>query len=170
MGPSGSPPGPQAIDGRLRTWIGQYTASHGTPPSRRTIYLMGQQIAKDTRRPKAQASRMAGGKDTGHPVSDQERLTAWEDQTTADELPVLSAVHAEAKAYAGHSTARPGWPPRIRRGPPGSPSPKHNDSAACGGSRTCAWGRSYDLGPRMGRSSRHPAATDGSPRLRMTFV
>jgi conjugative relaxase-like TrwC/TraI family protein len=94
----------QAIDGRLRTWIGQYTARHGTPPSRRTIYLMGQQIAKDTRRPKAQASRMAGGKDTGHLVSDQERLKAWEDQTTTDELQVLSAVHAEAKAYAAHST------------------------------------------------------------------
>jgi TrwC relaxase/AAA domain-containing protein len=98
----------QAIDGRRRTWIGQYTARHGTPPSRRTIYLMGQQIAKDTRRPKAQARRMAGGKDTGHLVSDEERLRAWEDQTTADELHVLSAVYAEAKAYAGRSARRPG--------------------------------------------------------------
>jgi AAA domain len=97
----------QAIDSRLRAWIGQYTARHGTPPSRRTIYLMGQEIAKDTRRPKAQASRMAGGKDTGHLVSDQERLKAWEDQATADELQALSAVHAEAKAYAAHSTGRP---------------------------------------------------------------
>jgi TrwC relaxase len=97
----------QAIDSRLRTWIGQYTARHGTPPSRRTTYLMGQQIAKDTRRPKAQASRMAGGKDTGHQVSDEERLKAWEDQTTADEVQVLSAVHAEAKAYAARPTARP---------------------------------------------------------------
>ena len=96
----------QAIDGRLRAWIGQYTARHGTPPSRRTIYLIGQQIAKDTRRPKAQASRMAGGTDTGHLISDEERLQAWEDQTTADELQVLSAVHIEAKAYAGRSTAR----------------------------------------------------------------
>jgi conjugative relaxase-like TrwC/TraI family protein len=93
----------RAINGRLRTWAGQYTARHGTPPSRRTIYLMGQQIAKDTRRPKAEARRMAGGKDTGHLVSDQERLKAWEDQTTADELQVLSSVYAEAKAYAARS-------------------------------------------------------------------
>ena len=46
----------QAIDGRLRTWVDQYTARHGTPPSRRTIYLMGQQIAKDTRRPRPRRS------------------------------------------------------------------------------------------------------------------
>ena len=61
----------QAIDGRLRAWIGQYTARHGKPPGRRAIYLMGQEIAKDTRRPKAEATRMAGGTDTGHLVSDK---------------------------------------------------------------------------------------------------
>jgi len=97
----------RAINGRLRTWVGQYTRQHGQPPSRRTVYLMGQQIAKDTRRPKAEGKRMAGGKDTGHLVSDEERLKAWEEQTTADELQVLSAVYAEAKAYAARSTARP---------------------------------------------------------------
>ena len=96
----------RAIDGKLRTWVDQYTARHGTPPSRRTIYLMGQQIARDTRRPKAEAKRMAGGEDTGHELTDEERLKAWEDQTTADELQVLSAVHAEAKAYAARSTRR----------------------------------------------------------------
>jgi hypothetical protein len=93
----------QAIDARLRTWIDQYTARHGKPPSRRTIYLMGQEIAKDTRRSKAEAKRMAGGKVTDHEVTDEERLKAWEDQTTADELQVLSAVYAEAKAYARRS-------------------------------------------------------------------
>ena len=98
----------RAIDGRLRTWVDQYTAKHGKPPSRRTIYLMGQEIAKDTRRPKAEAKRMAGGKVTGHVVTDEERLKAWEDQTTADELQVLSAVHAEAKAYARRSARRLG--------------------------------------------------------------
>jgi conjugative relaxase-like TrwC/TraI family protein len=96
----------RAIDGRLRTWVDQYTARHGKPPSRRTIYLMGQEIAKDTRRPKAEAKRMAGGKVTGHLVSDDERLKAWEDQTTADELQVLSTVYAEATAYAARSPAR----------------------------------------------------------------
>ena len=98
----------RAIDGRLRTWVGQYTARHGTPPSRRTIYLMGQQIAKDTRRPKAAARRMAGGVVTGHELTDEERLKAWEDQTTADELQVLSTVYTDAKAYAARSAARRG--------------------------------------------------------------
>jgi hypothetical protein len=96
----------RAINGKLRTWVGQYTARHGKPPGRRTIYLMGQEIAKDTRRPKTEAKKMAGGKITSHEVTDEERLKAWEEQTTADELQVLSAVHAEAKAYARHS-ARP---------------------------------------------------------------
>ena len=101
-----SPPRAQAIDGKLRTWVGQYTATHGNPPSRRTIYLMGQEIAKDTRLPKAEAKRMAGGKVTSHVVTDEERLKAWEDQTTAGEVQVLSAVHAEAKAYAARSARR----------------------------------------------------------------
>ena len=96
----------RAINGKLHAWVDQYTRTHGKPPSRRTIYLMGQEIAKDTRRPKAEAKRMAGGKVTGHVVTDEERLKAWEDQTTADELQILSAVHAEAKAYAAHSTRR----------------------------------------------------------------
>jgi conjugative relaxase-like TrwC/TraI family protein len=96
----------RAINGRLRTWVDQYTARHGKPPSRRTIYLMGQEIAKDTRRSKAEAKRMAGGQVTGHVVTDEERLKAWEDQTTADELQVLSAVHADAKAYAARSARR----------------------------------------------------------------
>jgi TrwC relaxase len=97
----------RTIDGRLRTWVDQYIARHGKPPSRRTIYLMGQEIASGTRRPKAEAKRMAGGEDTGHEVTDEERLTAWEDQTTADELQVLSAVYAEARAYAARSPAPP---------------------------------------------------------------
>jgi hypothetical protein len=40
-------------------------------------------------------------------VTDEERLKAWEDQTTNDELQVLSAVHAEAKTYAARSARRP---------------------------------------------------------------
>jgi hypothetical protein len=96
----------RAIDGKLRTWVDQYTAKHGKPPSRRTIYLMGQEIAKDTRRPKAEAKRMAGGRVIGHEVTDEERLKAWEKQTTSDELHVLSAVYAEAKACAARSPRR----------------------------------------------------------------
>jgi hypothetical protein len=72
---------------------------------------MGQEIAKDTRRPKAEANRMAGGKVTSHVVTDEERLEAWEEQTTADELQVLSAVYTEAKAYAGRHAP----PPRLTR-------------------------------------------------------
>ena len=69
---------------------------------------MGQEIAKETRRPKAEARRMAGGEVTGHVVTDEERLKAWEDQTTTDELQVLSAVHVEAKVYAARSTRQLG--------------------------------------------------------------
>ncbi len=96
----------QAIGGKLSEWVDQYTAKYHAPPSKRTIYLMGQQIAKDTRRPKAEAKRMAGGKDTGGEVTDEERLRAWEEQTTSDELQVLSAVYAEARAYAARSIIR----------------------------------------------------------------
>jgi TrwC relaxase len=74
----------QAIDSRLRTWAGQYTARHGKPPSRRTIYLMGQEIAKDTRRSKAEARLMAGGTDTGQPPHTPVGLHP-------DALPVLAA-------------------------------------------------------------------------------
>jgi len=97
----------RAIDGRLRAWAEEYTRQHSRPPNRRTVYLMGQQIAKNTRQPKAQARRMAGGKDTRHEVTDEERLKAWEEQTTTDELQVLSAVHREAKAYAAQHPSRP---------------------------------------------------------------
>jgi predicted metal-dependent hydrolase len=97
----------RSIDGRLRTWADQYTAKHGKPPSRRTIYLMGQEIARDTRRPKAEAKRMAGGKVTGNEVTDEERLEAWEKQSTADELQVLSAVYAEARKLTPHARRDP---------------------------------------------------------------
>jgi hypothetical protein len=126
------------INGRLRGWVDQYTARHGTPPSWRTIYLMGQQIAKDTRRPKAEARQVAGGQVTGHLVSDQERLTAWEEQTTSHELQVLSAVHAEAKAYAARSARRPRLSEADKARPRGSPWQRRSDSEACGGFRTCA--------------------------------
>ena len=105
----------RAIDGRLRTWVDQYRARHGELPSRRTIYLMGQEIAKDTRRPKAEARQMAGGQVTGHEVTDEERLRAWEEQTTANELQVLSAVYAEAKAYADAQGSC--WPDPRGQGP-----------------------------------------------------
>jgi hypothetical protein len=128
----------KSINGRLRRWVDQYTARHGTPPSRRTIYLMGQQIAKVTRRPKAEARQVAGGQVTGHLVSDQERLTAWEEQTTSHELQVLSAVHAEAKAYAARSARRPRLSEADKARPHGSPWQRRSDSEACGAFRTCA--------------------------------
>ena len=39
-------------------------------------------------------------------MTDEERLKAWEEQTTEDELQALSAVYAEAKAYAARSAPR----------------------------------------------------------------
>ena len=117
---------------------------------------MGQEIAKDTRRSKAEAKRMAGGQVTGHEVTDEERLKAWEDQTTADELQVLSAVHAEAKAYAARSARRHDVSAADKARPRGSPSQKRSDSEVPGRSRTCAW---RSTGPC--RSARPPLT---SPR------
>jgi hypothetical protein len=43
----------QALTPELKTLIGQYQTAHGKPPSKRTIWLLGQQAAQNTRRTKA---------------------------------------------------------------------------------------------------------------------
>ena len=58
----------RAITPELARLIEQYTKSKGHPPSKRTIWLLGQQAAQNTRRTKAAAKRMvagATGKDAG---------------------------------------------------------------------------------------------------------
>jgi hypothetical protein len=99
----------RALTPELKELIGQYQKIHGRPPSKRTVWLLGQQAAQNTRRSKAEARRtLAGHTGTAEPTAAQ-RLTAWEAQTTQRELQALSAVHEEVARFAtqhvGHAPA-----------------------------------------------------------------
>ena len=93
----------------LKALIGRYQTAHGKPPSKRTIWLLGQQAAQNTRRTKAEARRtVAGQAGTAEPTETQ-RLAAWEAQTARREVHALSAVHEQvarfAAAHAGRAPA-----------------------------------------------------------------
>ena len=49
----------RALTPELKALIGRYQTAHGKPPSKRTIWLLGQQAAQNTRRTKAEARRTA---------------------------------------------------------------------------------------------------------------
>ena len=96
----------RALTPELKTLTGQYQKTHGKPPSKRTIWLLGQQAAQNTRRTKAQARRtVAGQAGTAEPTAAQ-RLAAWEAQTTQREVRALSAVHLEVIRFAAEYAAR----------------------------------------------------------------
>jgi hypothetical protein len=78
-----------------------YQRKHGQPPSKRALWLMGQHAAAATRRPKSQARKIHGN---GNDADEGERLDAWEAQTAAREMTVLSAVHREAAAFPRRPT------------------------------------------------------------------
>ena len=93
-------------DPELKALIGQYQKTHGKPPSKRTIWLLGQQAAQNTRRTKAEARRtVAGQAGTAEPTEAQ-RLAAWEAQTTQREVQALSAVHQEVARFAAEHAGR----------------------------------------------------------------
>jgi hypothetical protein len=99
----------RALTPELKALIGQYQKVHGRPPCKRTIWLLGQQAAQNTRRTKAEARRtVAGQAGTAEPTAAQ-RLAAWEAQTTRQEMRALSAVHQEVARFAaedaGHAPA-----------------------------------------------------------------
>jgi conjugative relaxase-like TrwC/TraI family protein len=98
----------RALTPELTALIGQYQKAHGKPPSKRTIWLLGQQAAQNTRCTKARARRtVAGQAGTGEPT-DAQRLAGWEAQTTQREVQALSAVHQEvARFAAGHARPAP---------------------------------------------------------------
>ena len=98
----------RALTPELQALIGQYQKIHGKPPSKRTIWLLGQQAAQNTRRTKAEARRtVAGQAGTAEPTAAQ-RLAAWEAQTTQREVQALSAVHEQvARFAAGHAGRAP---------------------------------------------------------------
>ena len=100
----------RALTPELKALIGQYQKIHGKPPSKRTIWLLGQQAAQNTRRTKAEARRtVAGQAGTAEPTEAQ-RLAAWEAQTTRREVQALSAVHQEVARFA---TERGGRAPAV---------------------------------------------------------
>jgi hypothetical protein len=98
-----------AVTGELDRLAQQYQATHGRAPSRRMLWLLHQQAGQNTRRTKAQGRRtIAGHTGTAEPTEEQ-RLAAWEAQTARREMQALSAVHAQAAAFAAsHRAARAG--------------------------------------------------------------
>ncbi len=96
----------RALTPELKALIGQYQKTHGKPPSKRTIWLLGQQAAQNTRRTKAEARRtVAGQTGTAEPTQAQ-RLAAWEAQTARQEMNALSAVHQEVTRFAAQRAGR----------------------------------------------------------------
>ena len=89
-----------AITGELGRLAAEYEASHGTAPSRRTLWLLHQQAGQNTRRSKNAARRTLAGQTGSAEPTDAERLAAWEAQTTRREIRALSQVHAQVAAYA----------------------------------------------------------------------
>jgi TrwC relaxase/AAA domain len=96
----------RALTPELKTLISHYQKAHGRPPSRRTIWLLGQQAAQNTRRTKAEARRtVAGQAGTAEPTQAQ-RLAAWEAQTARREVHALSAVHQDVARFAAGRAGR----------------------------------------------------------------
>jgi len=90
----------RALTPELKTLISQYQKAHGKAPSKRTIWLLGQQAAQNTRRTKAEARRTVAGKAGTAEPTEAQRLAAWEAQTTQREVQALSAVHEEVARFA----------------------------------------------------------------------
>ncbi len=98
----------RALTPELQALIGQYQKAHGKPPSKRTIWLLGQQAAQNTRRSKAEARRTVAGQAGTAEPSEAQRLAAWEIQTAQREVQALSAVYQEVTRFAaGHAGRAP---------------------------------------------------------------
>jgi conjugative relaxase-like TrwC/TraI family protein len=95
-----------------------YEAAHGHPPSQRTLWLMGQQAAQNTRRPKAEARRTVGGTVHRTEPTAEERLAELEAQSAASEVRALSTVYPVVEA-----AARAAAPPAPHRADGGGAVP-----------------------------------------------
>ena len=80
-----------------------YERKYGHEPSKRTLWLMDQQAAAMTRRPKSQARKIHGN--GGGDAGEAERLAAWEAQTAAREMTALSQVHRDVAAFGSRPVA-----------------------------------------------------------------
>jgi conjugative relaxase-like TrwC/TraI family protein len=89
----------RALTPELKQMIRQYMDKHGKPPSKRTIWLLGQQAAQNTRRTKAEARRTVAGQTGTAEPSNAQRLDAWEAQAVREEVQALSAVHGQAEQF-----------------------------------------------------------------------
>ena len=96
----------RALTPELKTLIAQYQTAYGKPPSKRTIWLLGQQAAQNTRRTKAEARRTVAGQPGTAEPSEAQRLAAWEAQTARREVQALSAVHQEVARFAAQHARR----------------------------------------------------------------
>ena len=104
----------RALTPQLKQMIQQYTEKHGKPPSKRTIWLLGQQAAQNTRRTKAEARRTVAGQTGAAEPSDAQRLAAWEAQTVREEAQALSAVHEQAEQFARRAIPVLDWSAKAR--------------------------------------------------------
>ncbi len=91
-----------ALGPELDAMVAAYERKYGHAPSKRTRWLMDQQAAARTRRPKAAARKIHG---TGGDADEAERLAAWEAQTAAREMTALSQVHADVAAFGARPAA-----------------------------------------------------------------
>ena len=96
----------RALTPELKALIGQYQKKHGNPPSKRTIWLLGQQAAQNTRRTKAEARRTVAGQAGAAEPTQAQRLAAWEGQTARREVQALSGVHEEVARFAAEHAGR----------------------------------------------------------------
>ena len=123
----------RALTPELKALIGQYQKIHGKPPSKRTIWLLGQQAAQNTRRTKAEARRtVAGQAGTAEPTTAQ-RLAAWEAQTTQGGK--CRPCRRCTRRWPGSPPSTPGvhrrcWMMRPNGESRGSPSPRCNSHHA----------------------------------------
>ena len=96
----------RSLTPELQALIAQYRKAHGRPPSKRTIWLLGQQAAQNTRRTKAEARRTVAGQAGAAEPTTAQRLAAWEAQTTQREVQELSTVHHEVARFAAQHAGR----------------------------------------------------------------
>ena len=133
-----------------------YRRKYGHEPSKRTLWLMGQQAAAMTRRPKSAARRVHGT--SGGDADEAERLAAWEAQTAEREMTVLSQVHKDVAGFGSRPAAvideRHQGDGGAGRGGGGAAAPRGVEpvGAAVRGRPGAAAGRLGGAGPRGGRA------------------
>ena len=125
----------RALTPELKALIGQYQKTHGKPPSKRTIWLLGQQAAQNTRRTKAEARRtVAGQAGTAEPTAG---AAAGRLGSANDAAGSAGTVGGARSRSPGSPPSTPGvhrrcWTMRPSAKPRGSPSPRCNSTTPSG--------------------------------------